>query len=150
MKYIKYTPFTSLLLTLPIIFINWPRSLKVHTAVFTFPWFHKIVRELSYKPSFQFNSQLNGKKNKQESVVIHAWDFCLKRKCRPKKDATHNFFFLGGTWIKIYEDLTIWINLLRKDQTEFINSVFHKARYKAQQGTFDDGTRRLGFIRSSP
>lgn len=109
MKCMKYTSFTPLLLILPIILINWPRNLKVHTAVFTFAWFHNIFREFSYKPSFQFNSQLNGKKNKEDSVVIHAWDFCLKRKCRPKKKTWHMtfFFFKEEHELNRYEDLAI-------------------------------------------
>lgn len=55
----KFTPFTLLLLILAIISITIPRSLKVHTAVFTFLWFHKILKELSYKLSSQFNSHFN-------------------------------------------------------------------------------------------
>lgn len=100
----KFTPFTPLLVTLAIISITLPRSLKVHTVVFTFFWFHKILRKFSYKSSSQFNSQFNwrgkkeNKRKQQDSMVIHAWDFSLKRKCRPKKDVTwcfdFGFFFL--------------------------------------------------------
>lgn len=107
----KFTPFTLLLVTPAIILITLPRSLKVHTVVFTFIWFHKILREFSYKSSSQFNSQFNWSEKKktkpQENKTARLYgNTCmrlLKRKCRPKKNVTgcFGFFFLGETWIKI-------------------------------------------------